>query len=79
LFLCLHRQGSRSLCYGAQPVSHAGLGLPDDLQEHDRRGCHRASIKTPMHPAEPGLLEAAERTGHRVGTAEEEQQKQPTT
>lgn len=31
-----------------------------------------------MHPAKQGLLEAAERTGHRVGTAEEERQKQPT-
>lgn len=76
--LCFHRQGSGSLCYGSQPVSHTGLGLPDDLQEHDSSGCHWASIKTPMHLAKPGLLEAAERTGHSVGTAEEEYQNQPT-
>lgn len=38
--LCFHRQGAGPLCYGPQPLSHAGLGLPDDLQEHDRGGCH---------------------------------------
>lgn len=38
--LCFHRQGAGPLCYGPQPLSHAGLGLSDDLQEHDRGGCH---------------------------------------
>lgn len=77
--LCLHRQGAGSLCHGPQPLGHAGLGLPDDLQEHDSGGCHRASVTAPLHHAKQGLLEAAERTGHRAGTAEEEQQEQPDT
>lgn len=38
--LCFHRQGAGSLCHGPQPLRHAGLGLPDDLQEHDSGGCH---------------------------------------
>lgn len=38
--LCFCRQGSGSLRYGSQPVSHIGLGLPDDLQEHDSSGRH---------------------------------------
>lgn len=31
-----------------------------------------------MHSAKQRLLEAAERTGHSIGTAEEKYQKQPT-
>lgn len=77
--LCFHRQGAGSLRHGPQPLRHAGPGLPDDLQEHDSGGCHWASVTAPLHLAKQGLLEAAERTGHRAGTAEEEQQEQPST
>lgn len=74
--LCVHRQGAGSLCHGPQPLSHAGLGLPDDLQEHDSGGRHRARVEAPLHPPKPGLPQAAQRTGHSAGTAKEEQQEQ---
>lgn len=76
---CFHRQGAGSLRHGPQPLRHAGPGLPDDPQEHDGGGCHWAGGKAPLHHAKQGLPEAAERAGHRAGTAKEEQQEQPST